>query len=73
MPNSRLQPTREVPRVAERGREAARNPKLEDRTLMPQRRRLQKPLDRAAEYIDSPLMTQRTQYKQGLSARIDGY
>ncbi len=40
---------------------------------MPQKRRRQKPLDRAAEYIDSPLMTQRIRYKQELSARIDGH
>ncbi len=39
---------------------------------MPQKRRRQKPLDRAAEYIASPLMTQRIRYKQGLSARING-
>ena len=28
--------------------------------------------DRAVEYIDSPLMTQRLRYKQEISARIDG-
>jgi uncharacterized Zn finger protein len=28
--------------------------------------------DRAAEYIDSPLMTERLRYKREISARIDG-
>ncbi len=39
---------------------------------MPQKRRRQKPRDRAAAYIDSPLLTQRVRYKRQLSARIDG-
>ena len=39
---------------------------------MAKRRKSTKPIDRAAEYIDSPLMTQRLRNGREVTARIDG-
>src|SRR5437870_3504543 len=39
---------------------------------MAKKRKATLPIDRAAEYIDSPLMTQRLRYRRGLSVRIAG-
>lgn len=39
---------------------------------MPKKKNSSTPTDKAAEYIDSPLMTQRLRYKNDLSARIAG-
>lgn len=39
---------------------------------MPKKKKSSTPIDKAAEYIDSPLMTQRLRYKNDLSARMDG-
>lgn len=39
---------------------------------MSKKRKPSQPVDRAAEYIDSPLMTQRLRYDRDLSARIAG-
>lgn len=39
---------------------------------MAKKRQTAEPVDRAIEYIDSPLMTQRLRYGDVLSARIDG-
>jgi hypothetical protein len=39
---------------------------------MTKKRKSIKQVDRAAQYIDSPLMTQRLRYGRDLSARIDG-
>jgi uncharacterized Zn finger protein len=40
--------------------------------IMPKKNKSSAPEDKAAEYIDSSLMTQRLRYKDDLSARIDG-
>lgn len=39
---------------------------------MPKKSKSREPIDRAAEYIDSPLMTQRLRFGKQLSARIAG-
>lgn len=39
---------------------------------MAKRNKSREPVDRAAEYIDSPLMTQRLHHKNRLSVRITG-
>jgi hypothetical protein len=39
---------------------------------MAKKRKAHLPIDRASEYIDSPLMTQRLRYRRDLSVRIAG-